>query len=267
MNTQLHLETAKVWDEAASIYERDENIIISKLRVGDTSALSSQELPFFSDLSSWCKRAIHLQCSGGADLLTIWKMGAEEVVGIDISERMIHSALRKSKALEAPAHWHCCDVLNPPEELYNSADLVYTGKGAIPWIMDLTRWAEVVSRLLRPGGKFFIFEGHPLDWVWDSERAQFEFDLHDGHYFSEKTQNHRWPNPLINQLKTGKPVPKAHEHQWTLGQIMNSLIDAGLVLARFEEYPEPFWNHFPKIPKETLHRLPHSFSMVMCKPK
>ena len=91
--------------------------MISRLQQGDTSFITHHELPYFSDLPSWCKRAIHLQCSGGADLLALWKLGAKEVVGIDISERLIQSAHRKSNALNAPASWHCCDVLDTPHDL------------------------------------------------------------------------------------------------------------------------------------------------------
>ena len=132
-------------------------------------------------------------------------------------------------------------------------------------MMDLSRWAQVVERLLAPGGRLFIFEGHPLDWVWDSGQSEFIFDSHDGHYFSDVIQNHRWPAPYIDSINTNGLKLRAHEHQWTLGQIINTLIDTGLALQRFEEYPEPFWDHFANIPKETLHRIPHSFSLLMTK--
>jgi hypothetical protein len=45
--------------------------------------------------------------------------------------------------------------------LNGTADLVYTGKGALPWVMDLERWAAVIERLLKPGGRLFVFEGAP----------------------------------------------------------------------------------------------------------
>ena len=56
-----------------------------------------------------------------------------------------------------------------------------------------------------------------------------------------------------------------HEHQWTLGAIMNSLVKAGLRLEHFEEYPDLFWDQFPNLPEELSRRLPHTFSLLMRK--
>ena len=46
-------------------------------------------------------------------------------------------------------------------------DLVYTGVGALCWLPDIRRWAGVVASLLRPGGRLFIREGHPMLWALD----------------------------------------------------------------------------------------------------
>jgi hypothetical protein len=43
-------------------------------------------------------------------------------------------------------------------------DLVYTGIGAICSLPSIRRWAEVVAGLLRPGGRLFMREGHPVLW-------------------------------------------------------------------------------------------------------
>ena len=49
-------------------------------------------------------------------------------------------------------------------------DLVYTGIGALCWLPDVRRSAEVVSALLRPGGRLFMREGHPMLWALDGPR-------------------------------------------------------------------------------------------------
>ena len=43
-------------------------------------------------------------------------------------------------------------------------DLVFTGIGALCWLPDIRRWAQVVAGLLRPGGRLHIREGHPVLW-------------------------------------------------------------------------------------------------------
>jgi len=62
--------------------------IIAWLSSGGIKLLAP-ECQFLRDLEVWCKVAIHLQCAGGTDTLSLWKMGAAAVVGVDISERMI----------------------------------------------------------------------------------------------------------------------------------------------------------------------------------
>lgn len=265
--TDLHAETGVAWNVAAGIYERDEAADIALLAGGGNSLLAPEHR-FLRDLSSWCGRAIHLQCAGGTDALSLWKMGAGEVVGVDISEKMIAVARRKSAALGAPAQWHCCDVLHTPHSLDNSADLIYTGRGALPWVMDIDAWAAVVARLLNPGGRLYVFEGHPLDWVWDMQAATYQLSDRTGDYFAGKVVSDRgWPifsNPI--QEHPDKEHFHVHERQWTLGAILNSLVGAGLALERFEEHPDLFWNQFPNLPAGLAGHLPHTFSLLMRKP-
>jgi ubiquinone/menaquinone biosynthesis C-methylase UbiE len=261
-----HQQTGIAWNVTAAIYERDEADDIALLRSGGNSLLPVEQR-FLHDLNTWCKRTIHLQCAGGTDTLSLWKLGAAEVVGVDISENMLAVARRKSTSLAAPARWYCCDILDTPHELDCSADLVYTGKGALPWMMDIQAWAAVVARLLKPGGKLYVFEGHPLDWVWDMQAAIYQFSKQTGNYFDETVATDRgWPmfsnaiekHPDKNQLHV-------HERQWTVGAILNSLVAAGLQLECFEEYPDLFWNQFPNLPANLARRLPHTFSLLMQK--
>jgi len=265
-NRKKHQETGNAWDVTAAIYERDEADDLVLLRSGGNSFLPPEQR-FLSGLGPWCKRAIHLQCAGGTDTLSLWKLGAAEVVGVDISEKMITVAQRKTAALAAPARWYCCDILDTPHELDGSADLVYTGKGALPWMMDIQAWAGVVVRLLKPGGKLYVFEGHPLDWVWDMDAATYQFSAKTGDYFAEMVATDRgWPifSDAI-QEHADKNLLHVHERQWTLGAILNSLVAAGLQLECFEEYPDLFWNQFPSLPADLARRLPHTFSLLMRK--
>jgi len=124
-----------------------------------------------------------------------------------------------------------------------------------------------VARLLKPGGKLYVFEGHPLDWVWDMEATTYQMSSRTGNYFSEAVVTDRgWPLFSAHIKKHAKkdqfPV---HERQWMFGEIMTSLFAMGMCLERFEEYPDLFWNQFPHLPAELLGRLPHTFSLLMRK--
>jgi len=258
-NTDLHQETGAAWNETAAIYERDEVEQIAFLRAGG-STLMEPERRLLGDLRPWCQRAIHLQCAGGSDTLSLLQQGAHEVVGVDISERMIAVARRKTEALNAPASWYCSDVLATPSVLDGTADLVYTGRGALPWMMDITAWAGVVTRLLKSGGYLYVFEGHPLDWVWDTAASTYQLHPEHGNYFSPYRNNGRWPAQFLSEQ--GREDLQAHEHQWTLGDILNAVVASGLSLVRFEEHPDLYWDQFPDLPEDLARRLPHTFSLL-----
>ena len=156
-------------------------------------------------------------------------------------------------------------------ELDGAADLVYTGRGALCWILDIAAWARTVARLLKPAGRLYVFEGHPLDWVWDPNATNLRPDPEPpfGNYFSDAVAvNQGWPETYIpaEAVPPKEEQARKHERQWTLGQIMNALVDADLLLERFEEHPDLFWDSFPLLPKDLTDRLPHTFSLLMRKP-
>ena len=178
---------------------------------------------------------------------------------------MLAVAKYKSDAIGAEADWVCSDIIETPSTLDNTADLVYTGCGALPWMMDINAWAAVVERLLKSGGKLFVFEGHPLDWVWDNSANEYRLDTLQGNYYSNELNDMRWPMTFLESQVRPTAAPTAREHQWTLGDIINSLVEVGLVLEHFDEYPTLFWNQFPNLPAEIACRLPHTFSLLMRK--
>ncbi|MGI9146954.1 MAG: class I SAM-dependent methyltransferase [Chloroflexota bacterium] len=254
----LHQRNRRAWNVVAAVYENEVERDVADLRA-NRICLFDYEVRLLGELRGSCRRAIALQCSHGLDALSLWKLGATEVIGVDGSGRMLDLARRKSQLLGAPARWIECDVLEVPSELNTSADLVYTGKGSLPWVADLDRWAGVVARVLRPGGRLLLTEGHLLDWVWEPDASAFRVDQRSGGYFADQpVENRDFPRSAFIRLRT----PTDHtagpvEHQWTTAQIVNALIGVGLVLDRLEEHAQPFWNKFPSMPPGTCEALPH----------
>src|SRR5690242_19202308 len=132
----MHAANRAAWDEAAERYEGWFDEAVELIRSGGSN-LYPVEHDLIGDLHGRCKRAIHLQCAGGRDTLSLWNLGAEEVVGVDFSPRMLDLAARLSDAVGAAARWIEADVLDTPAELDRTGDLVYTGRGALIWLQDL----------------------------------------------------------------------------------------------------------------------------------
>jgi len=83
---RLHQGNRAAWNEAAAHYESKIERDVAFLAAGD-KAFRGPEWTSLADLAGWCQRAVHLQCAGGLDTLSLWKHSAAEVVEIDISER------------------------------------------------------------------------------------------------------------------------------------------------------------------------------------
>jgi len=265
--SSIHKETGAAWEILARAgYGAEIAEDVEFIRKGGIS-LMDPERRLLEGLDQWCSCAYHLQCSGGKDLLSIWNLGAKRIVGVDISETLIGYARRKSEALNAPATWYCCDVLETPHDLNGSADLVYTGRGALMWMMDLEAWARVVERLLSPNGRVLVFEGHPLDNLWRRDSDSFQLRPDGISYFpAQPNENPGFPSAaVIRETEDDAGRPKMLERCWRPGQVINALASVGLEYVHFDEYPHLFWNQFYEIPKETADRLPHTYSLVMKK--
>ena len=186
------------WDEAAERYEGWFDEAVGLIRSGGVN-LFGAEVELIGDLHGRCRRAIHLQCAAGRDTLSLWNLGADEVVGIDFSPRMLELAARLSAATGAPARWIESDVVATPHDLDGTGDLVYTGRGSLPWIADLDAWAAVVVRLLAPEGRFVLFEGHPAEWLFDADEDG-RWRLTDYDYFGGAEASRGWAPEYIDRL-------------------------------------------------------------------
>lgn len=258
---RTHAETAQGWNRvAASKYQLELDERITLLRSGRSSLLDVERValkPLVRGAS-----VVHLQCSHGFDTVSLLDLGAASVVGLDISSEMIRLAQELAHALDRPVRWFCADVLDPPSELEASADLVYTGKGSLPWIMDLEAWATAVSSVLKPGGTLYVFEGHPLDNLWDRESPIPRLREDPVGYFDvQARENPGFPAAALQRVQPGEARPIMRERFWRPDQVMAALSRAGLRHEAYSEHPDLFWDQFPNWPDVLKRRLPHSYSL------
>ena len=257
----MHRSNRAAWDEAAERYEGwfDEAVALIG---GGGSNLFPVEAALIGDLHGRCRRAIHLQCAGGRDTLSLWNLGAEEVVGIDFSPRMLELAARLADAVHVPARWIEADVLDTPHDLDGTGDLVYTGRGALIWLQDLGAWAAVVRRLLSEDGRFVVFDGHPAEWLFDAG-PDGRWMATDYDYFAGAEASKGWAPEYIDRLS----IADDDQHwkfarAWTLGEVVTSLLRAGLAVEEVAEHPVDWWGGHRDVRPDERGRIPLSFSIV-----
>jgi len=259
-----HQANRQSWNEAAARYTGEVEETISFLRAGGSNLhpIERANLSRLGTLGDWCHTAIHLQCASGRDTLSLWNEGVQQVVGVDISEVHIANASRTSEALNAPAKWYCCDVLDTPTELDGTADLVYTGRGALCWLHDLESWAAVICRLLKPGGVFHILDDHPVTWLFDIDAPTLTPTRIN--YFGYAESGRGWPSSYIPD-NLGIPVAQQavkYERTWTLAQIFTALRRTGLEVELLGEYPDPYWGNFTHLSPAERGLIPLTFAMM-----
>jgi len=214
-------------------------------------------------------RAVHLQCHIGTDTVSLSRLGAT-VTGLDFSEKSLDEARLLAASAKADIRFVQAEVYAALAATGGDFDLVYTGVGALNWLPDVARWARTVASLLRPGGRLFIREGHPVLWSVDYDRADGLIVL-DTTYFEQK-------DPLIFH-EAGTYVETDHEftsittHEWNhgLGEIVTTLLDAGLTITGLVEHQSIPWNALPGQMHDIgggewrltdrPERLPHSYTV------
>lgn len=261
---QWHQLNRAAWNEGAAYYtgliERDS----ARLRAGGSS-IHPLERANLGDLGTWCDTAIHLQCASGCDTLSLLNEGARYVVGIDISDDHIENARRMAALLNANATFYRCDVLDVPSELDGTADLVYTGRGALCWVHAIDRWAEVVARLLKPGGIVHILEDHPVTWLFDPEGDELVYTPRD--YFTHTESSKGWPAVYIGDLSIPEhQQTRKYERAWPVSTIFAALRRAGLTVEHFGEHNDQYWKLFPDLKPEIRQRLPFTYTLIARRP-
>ena len=231
------------WDERAPAHAASPDYGFAKF-VADSDHLSDvvrYDLPRLGDLSGL--RGVHLQCHIGTDTVSLSRLGAQ-MTGLDFSPAAIAEARRLASTAGDDVDFvestvdAALDVL-PAGEF----DLVFTGIGALCWLPDIREWAQVVGGLLRPGGRLFIREGHPMLWALDDERT--DALVVDYPYF-ERPEPIPWEDDTT-YVETDVQFKVNLTHSWNhgLGEIITALLAVGLEITAFEEHDSIPWDGLP----------------------
>ncbi len=259
-----HEANRSAWNEGATQYTKELKSSRDFLLAGRSNIhpIERRNLARYGSLADWCRTAIHLQCAGGRDTLSLANEGAQRVIGVDISDLMVKNARELARLTGIEATFYRCDVLEAPHELDGTADLVYTGRGALCWLHDLDAWAAVVHRLLKPGGVLSLFDGHPVQWLFREDSPTLE--IADGaRYFGYAVSDKGWCEQYIGKIDgmEANEESRKYEHNWTLADVVQAVIDSGLVVDVLGEHPEDFWEAFPALPAAERERIPNTFSL------
>jgi SAM-dependent methyltransferase len=182
-------------------------------------------------------------CHIGTDTICLARHGAR-VVGLDLSGASVSAARELAAECGATVEYVQSDVYDAVEALEGRRfDVVYTGKGALCWLPDLHRWAEVVARLLRPGGVLYAVDFHLLLLAAADEQPDRGVLL-DADYLASGPR--RWDSDVTyagDERLAGATV----HYEWAHGldEVVGAVLDAGLRLTALVEHDVSCWRRFP----------------------
>ena len=265
-------ENNALWDEWTRIHETSAFYDLDGFRKGGIR-LRPYELEEIGPVGGLA--LLHLQCHFGIDTLSWARLGAR-VTGADFSIAAIELARSIATEIDHPeARFVLSDLYDLPDTLEGDFDLVYTSGGVLGWLPDIRRWAEVVAHFVRPGGRFYIAEIHPVAQVFEDDGvAPGEFIVRYPYW--EHADPISFPVVGSYADPTAEVATKT-EHGWDhgLGEIVTALIDAGLRIDTLHEYPFLHWpvdflvrtpDGTYRLPPTIEGELPLFFSIMATKP-
>jgi SAM-dependent methyltransferase len=231
------------WDDRVPAHIASAGYAVQRFRDDPEflSAVVRFDLPLLGDVSGL--RGAHLQCHLGTDTISLARLGAS-MTGLDFSGAAVAEATRLAAAAGADASFVQADVYDAAGILQpGSFDLVYTGVGALTWLPDIRRWARVVADLLRPGGRLFIRDGHPMLLALDVD-SNGRLVVSDPYF---ETAEARVSDYAGTYVQTDVAIEHTVTHWWNhgIGEIVTALLDAGLVLTGLTEHDSVPWRAFP----------------------
>ncbi|MDP2122884.1 MAG: class I SAM-dependent methyltransferase [Parvibaculum sp.] len=229
------------WEEQVDIHIGSDFYRVKEFKAGETS-LDPLILTEIGDVKA--KRLLHLQCHFGLDTLSFARMGAD-VTGLDFSPKAIVAARQLARETGLAARFVEARVDEAAEKAGTGYDIVFSSWGVLMWLPDLEVWARNIATCLKPGGLFYIAEGHPLLWTLDDEGTKITENLRIVRsYFLEGPQ--RWENAR-DYAEPSVTLTHFNSSEWqhTLGEVVTALAGAGLRIEFLHEHDRLVWQAVP----------------------
>lgn len=282
MTDKYLADNLRLWNEWTKIHEASEFYDLESFRRGDTKRRPFEAAPgvrirdFEVEELGGDVRGLdllHLQCHFGIDTLSWARLGAN-VTGIDFSPNAIDLARSLAAELGTDARFIVSTIHELERNLDGDFDIVYTSRGALWWLPDMTEWARIAASFVRPGGRLYVTEFHPILQTLDGTNG-----LQDA-----RIKHPYFPRGPMTYPVTGSYAdPHAQmeaqtEHGWqhSLGEIVTAIAEAGLrieflhefgwvdhqYIALLEQGDDGRW----RLPASVEGELPLMYSLLATKP-
>lgn len=215
---------------------------------------------------------VHLQCHFGLDTLA-WADAGARVTGLDFSPAAIEAAeeLAVRANLQDRSSFVCAAVDDAAEILEpRTFDVVYVSLGSLIWLPSVTRWADQVAALAKPGGRLYLHEIHPLSWSLAESLTGGRPTI--AHPYFEQAQPYT-DDSGATYTDADRALVNSRTYEWnhSIGEVVTALIDRRLRIDRLEEHDWTVDRQFDWlvemsphvwIPRPGIPRIPLTYTIV-----
>lgn len=188
--------------------------------------------------------------SCGKKAIPLALLGAQVTV-FDISEDNKKYALEVAEAANVDINFEVCDILEIDTKQYgNYFDVVFMEGGILHYFHDIDEFMRIMYSLLKESGKLICSDFHPFTKISDI----LNFEQPAVGYFSTDIFEGEMAHARFFGDDIRKKMPKCSYRKYTVSEIINSIINSGFCLEKFDEHPA--W---------TNDRLPGEFTAIAIK--
>lgn len=181
--------------------------------------------------------------SCGKKAVPLALLGADVTV-FDISEENRRYAMETADAAGVRMNYVVGDVMETDLEKYGGYfDVVFMEGGILHYFHDLDAFMRMMHAMLKPGGKMICSDFHPFIKIADIQH----FEMPAVGYFSTEIFEAEMAHARFYEEPMRSQIPKCRYRRYNISEIINSIIDAGFCLKRFDEHPA--WDN-DKLPGE-----------------
>ncbi len=235
MNNKYLVSNNALWDEMAIIHKESYTEIDSILK--GESIIRKPEKTELGNIRG--KTLLHMQCHIGTDSISLAYEGAI-VTGTDFSEKSIDIARELAAKVSANINFLVSSNDQLTNNISNEFDIVYTSRGILCWNDDLNAWANTIKKMMKPGGFFYMQESHPISAILNENNP----DIIITHPYFHTDKPIEWKDNYDYSRENKKLHNVSYEWTWSLSDVINSLINAGLSIEFVNEFDYTFYKAY-----------------------
>lgn len=188
-------------------------------------------------------RVANICGSCGKKAVPLAILGAQVTV-FDISEDNKRYALEVAEAANVTLNFEVCDILEIDTDKYGAYfDVVFMEGGILHYFHDIDAFMHMMYSLLKAGGKMICSDFHPFTKISDI----LNLEQPTMSYFSTDIFEGEMAHARFYEEDVRKQMPRCSYRKYTISEIINSVINSGFVLEKFDEHPA--WTN-NKVPGE-----------------